>query len=96
MYSGNASSPNSSSSSGKILHDLKSVTEDTTLFNAIFQLAENFENFQDFKKLVLMLSDNLEFFKEELEQNQEPDPIHSRLFTFTAKGGKSRVIANVD
>jgi hypothetical protein len=43
--------------------------------------------------LIGYLSDNIDYF--ELEETEKED-IHSRLFTFTASGGKSRVIANVD
>jgi hypothetical protein len=93
MYSGNSSSPNSSSSSSKIIHDLNAVNKDEKLMNAIFRLTKNFENYRDFESLVTYLKENIEYF--EREDNEEED-IHSRLFTFTAAGGKSRVIANVD
>jgi len=93
MYSGNSSSPNSSSSSSKIIHDLNAVNKDKKLCDSIFNLAKNFENYRDFESLVTYLKDNIDYF--EREDNGDSD-IHSRLFTFTAAGGKSRVIANVD
>jgi len=38
------------------------------------------------------LSDNIDYF----DLDTEKENIHSRLFTFTANGGKNRIIANVD
>jgi hypothetical protein len=57
------------------------------------ELTSNFDNAHDFKSLIGYLSDNIDYF--DLEPTEKED-IHSRLFTFTASGGKSRVIANVD
>jgi len=93
MYSGNASSPNSSSSSSKLINDLNAVWKDERLRDAIKRFVNNFENAHDFNSLIGYLSDNIDYF--ELEETDKED-IHSRLFTFTASGGKSRVIANVD
>jgi hypothetical protein len=91
LYSGNASSPNSKSSSSKLIEDLDAVYRDKNLWDAIINLAKNFKGSQDFISLINHLSDNIEYFDLENES-----PIHSRLFTFTAPGGKSRIIANVD
>jgi len=93
MYSGNSSSPNSSSSSSKLINDLNAVSKDEKLRTSIFNLVKNFDNYRDFETLVTYLEDNIDYF--ERDEN-DLDDIHSRLFTFTAAGGKSRVIANVD
>jgi hypothetical protein len=91
IYSGNASSPNGGASSSNILKDVAAVSQDKELFDAVKKLASNFEGNKEFLLLLETLALNVSVDKDFLK-----DTIHSRLFHFTAPGGKSRVIANVD
>jgi hypothetical protein len=91
IYSGNASSPSGGASSSNILQDVAAVSKDTVLFTAIKNLASHFKGYREFVLLIETLALNVSIDKEFAK-----DAIHSRLFHFTAPGGKSRVIANVD
>jgi len=90
IYSGNASSPNGGHSSLKYLADTAAVINDPKLYNAIIGLASQFRFGKAFIKIVEILKVNIydpEYIK---------DKIHSRLVTFTAPGGKARIIAVAD
>lgn len=87
MYSGNASSPNSGSSSSKLLEDAWAVKNDEKLSNSLFSLSKYFKNHEELEYFLLTLFENV---------RDLPKAIHSRLFHFTAPGGKARIIANVD
>jgi hypothetical protein len=91
IYSGNASSPNSGSSSTKILDDVAGVIQDDKLLTSIKNLSKHFKGSEQFLYLINTLEENIRI---------DPDfmigKIHSRLFHFTASGGKARMIANVD
>jgi len=90
IYSGNASSPNGGHSSLKYLADTAAVINDPKLYNAIIGLAGQFKFGKAFIKIVEILKVNIydpEYIK---------DKIHSRLVTFTAPGGKARIIAVAD
>nr|QXN75367.1 MAG: RNA-dependent RNA polymerase [Grapevine-associated mitovirus 14] len=87
IYSGNASSPNSGSSSSKLLEDAWAVKNDTKLSNSLFSFAKNFKNHDQLEHFLLVLFENV---------RDLPKALHSRLFHFTAPGGKARIIANVD
>lgn len=91
IYSGNASSPNSGASAANMLADVGAVQKDAKLFKAIKELSSHFEGHKEFHKLVDTLAVNVALDKEFIS-----DKIHSRLFHFTAPGGKPRMIANVD
>jgi hypothetical protein len=93
LYSGNASSPNSSSSASKMIDDLDAVRKDKDLYTALESLAKNFNGSKDLFLLLEHLNDDI--YKTQV-QAVDKKTIHSRLFTFTAPGGKSRIIANVD
>jgi hypothetical protein len=54
-------------------------------------LASHFQGYQEFSYLLDTLRENIKIDKEFAS-----DAIHSRLFHFTAPGGKARIIANVD
>jgi hypothetical protein len=87
IYSGNASSPNSGASATKLIEDAHAVKLDEKLKDSIIGMAKEFSNGQHFVYLAEVLFANIWDMK---------DTIHSRLFHFTAKGGKARIIANVD
>lgn len=87
IYSGNASSPNSGASATKLLDDAAAVKEDRKLSKAILSWSKNFEGSEQFDYLVRILFENI---------RDMPGRIHSKLFHFTSKGGKARIIANVD
>jgi hypothetical protein len=87
FYSGNASSPNSLASAGKLLEDAWAVKNDEKLKSGLFGLMNIFEGGAQLKHFVETLF---------LNTCELPTSIHSRLFHFTAPGGKSRIIANVD
>lgn len=110
IYAGNASSPNSGASSSKIMEDIIAVRNDETLTDAIAALSLHFTNSAEFAVLRNTLIDSTEvpirtFGKKDIEDalakldekgNDEENLVHSRLFHFTASGGKARIIANVD
>lgn len=87
FYSGNASSPNSLSASTKIFEDAWAVKSDKRLKEAILSLARHFNGGREFIYFVETLFLNL---------SDLGKTIHSRLFHFTAPGGKARIIANAD
>jgi hypothetical protein len=87
IYSGNSSSPNSGASATKIIEDAAAVRLDTKLKEAIFGFAKEIPEHHHFIYLVEVLFENI------WDLN---NTIHSKLFHFTAKGGKARIIANVD
>lgn len=91
IYSGNASSPNGGASSSNLFKDVAAVGQDTQLASAIIKLASHFEGYNEFGPLMESLIINVQLDKDFIK-----DAIHSRLFHFTAPGGKSRVIAQVD
>jgi hypothetical protein len=91
IYSGNASSPNGGASSANLLKDIAAINNDPLLHDAIRKLASNFKGWKEFDLLLETLILNVS-----IDQKFGKDAVHSRLFHFTAPGGKSRVIANVD
>lgn len=90
IYSGNASSPNGGHSSLNYLADAAAVKKDEKLYNAIMGMAGHFKFGSQFKKIVEILMVNI------WNQEYTEDKIHSRLVTFTAPGGKARIIAVAD
>nr|UNG44318.1 RNA-dependent RNA polymerase [Fusarium asiaticum mitovirus 7] len=117
MYSGNASSPNSKSSSINLWSDVLAVSNDKKLLDNLITLSTQFSRAEQFSELLnhfllrkeidgqmawhwkekplSMFEANKKGLKYKDFKNREPE-IHSRLFNFTAPGGKFRVIANVD
>lgn len=91
IYSGNASSPNSGASSTKLLDDVAGVIKDEKLLNSIMLLSRHFKGFKHFSYLLETLMTNVKIDPDFMKRK-----IHSRLFHFTAPGGKARMIANVD
>jgi hypothetical protein len=89
VYSGNASSPNGGHSSINYLADAAAVKGDNRLKEAIFDIIANFKNGHEFRQIMEILMVNV-------DDDYQKDKIHSRLVTFTAPGGKSRVIAIAD
>jgi hypothetical protein len=91
IYSGNASSPNGGASGINLLNDIAAVSKDQRLLTAIRSLSTCFKGHKEFLTLldaiILNISIDPEFMK---------DKYHSRLVTFSAPGGKARVIAIVD
>lgn len=87
MYSGNASSPNSGASTNNLYNDVAAVAKDNKLWNNIIVMAGFFKNGDDLIKLITGIKENISI---------KSNVIHSRLFNFTAQGGKARIIANVD
>nr|UNG44319.1 RNA-dependent RNA polymerase [Fusarium asiaticum mitovirus 8] len=101
-YSGNASSPNSKASSTNIITDLLAVCKDRKLWNAVIAISRQFENGQHFTRFLLeaekakiKFTSHHNISYKNIEEGKY-NYIHSRLFNFTAPGGKFRVIANVD
>jgi len=88
IYSGNASSPNSGASGACLLDDVMAIKNDTIVFKAIKDLSLHFDNSYEFNSILDVLT--------EYTEQDSKDKICSRLFHFTAPGGKSRIIANVD
>lgn len=86
VYSGNASSPNGGHSSVNYLADAAAVKKDPKLRDAIYELTQHFKYGKEFCDIVDILFVNI-------DEEYARDKIHSRLVTFTAPGGKSRVIA---
>jgi hypothetical protein len=72
------------------------------LRNAIIEISREFENGQEFSRFFLEAEKakikfaNLYNKSFQSLEDGTHDYIHSRLFNFTAPGGKFRVIANVD
>lgn len=91
IYSGNASSPNSNASATKLLDDVAGVLNNKSIYHSIIGLATHFKNGDEFCYLVNTLTENIQIDKSFMK-----DKICSRLFHFTANGGKARMIANVD
>lgn len=91
IYSGNASSPNGGASASNLYKDVAAVGKDTLLYNAIINMAKHFKGSTEFSLLLNTLNLNVKIDAEFVK-----DAIHSRLFHFTAPGGKARIIANVD
>jgi hypothetical protein len=91
MYSGNASSPNGGASGVNILKDVAAIGNELRLQNAIKNISSFFEGSRDFRTLLDALLLNVMIDKEFCK-----DAEHSRLVTFTASGGKSRIIAVAD
>jgi hypothetical protein len=91
MYSGNANSPNSGHSSVNYLADVAGLLNSPELYESVLRLAGHFRNGEGFKNIVT----NLQWYAaaDPVYQKQK---IHSRLVTFTAPGGKSRIIAVAD
>jgi hypothetical protein len=71
--------------------DIAGVASDPKLLNAILALSGQFKGYKEFHLLVNTLVTNVQIDKEFMK-----GAIHSRLFHFTAPGGKARIIANVD
>lgn len=89
IYSGNASSPNGGHSSVNYLADVAAVMADRKLLDAIYGMISHFKFGSEFKKIIDILIVNI-------DQEYLKGKIHSRLVTFTAPGGKSRIIAVAD
>lgn len=94
LYAGNASSPNSGASAKHLESDLRAVSYDQKLWDSIMSFGMNFENFHEFYYLLNCIQTGQANLKGLVKDGEIP--IHSRLFHFTAPGGKSRIIANVD
>jgi len=97
IYSGNASSPNSGHSNINYINDAAGLYKDKVLYQSVKDLAGMFTNGQKLHELLYAI----------IEQRVEADPIthleefisqneHSRIVTFTAPGGKARIIAVAD
>jgi len=67
------------------------VYKDTVLLQSVRALASQFRGSNEFLLLLDTLVANVALDKDFIK-----DAIHSRLFHFTAPGGKARIIANVD
>nr|UTR30267.1 RNA-dependent RNA polymerase [Hymenoscyphus fraxineus mitovirus 2] len=91
MYSGNASSPNSGSSSTKITDDVAGVIQDEKTTASIKNTSKHFKGSEQFLYLMNTLEENMR-----IDPDFMTGKIHSRLFHFTASGGKARMMANVD
>jgi hypothetical protein len=91
IYSGNASSPNSGHSNVNYLADAAGLYKDKLLFLAVCNLAECFKNGYNLVNIVEILIANIAD-----DDQYSKDKEHSRLVTFTAPGGKSRIIAVAD
>jgi len=91
IYSGNASSPNSGHSSINFLQDAAGLYKDKTLFDNVMDLAHCFSNGTNLKNIVDVLIDNATW-----DRNYMNDKLHSRIVTFTAPGGKARIIVVAD
>lgn len=89
IYSGNASSPNGGHSSINYLADIAALMKDQKLLDSIFGIIKHFKFGSELKKIVDILIVNI-------DKEYTNDKEHSRLVTFTAPGGKSRIIAVVD
>lgn len=103
MYSGNASSPNSGASGINLLMDAGAIRSDLRLLNAIRNISRCFGNSEAFLLVLDTFGQKQKgknWFKEfNFETGKRGDPIqqvHSRIVTFSAPGGKQRVIAIVD
>jgi len=97
IYSGNASSPNSNASSAKIMEDVAAVAHDPVMLEDIMLIAEKFPGGDNLIQLLKNLIADVKMnYKRYFNEKKEILVRHSRLFHFTAPGGKSRVIANVD
>jgi hypothetical protein len=94
LYSGNASSPNAKASASKIEQDIYAVYNEPDLKKSIFSLASHFDEFNKFSVLCDKLYDFAQL--KWLHAPHVDAMIHSKLFHFTAPGGKARIIANVD
>jgi len=103
LYSGNASSPSGGASSINILHDVLALSKDSCLWQCAHDLAKNFEGYNLFSDLVNNIQRNV------TDSASIADPVytlytdkesekclHSKVFTFTAPGGKARIIAMAD
>jgi hypothetical protein len=71
--------------------DIAAISKDSKLLNAILALSGHFKGSDEFHLLVNTLVANVQ-----IDEDFTKDAIHSRLFHFTAPGGKARIIANVD
>lgn len=91
MYSGNASSPNGGHSSVNYLADIAGLRREPELWNSTRRLAQHFANGKEFTNIIDNIAEIADY-----DPKYKDDKIHSRLVTFTAPGGKSRVIAVVD
>lgn len=91
IYSGNASSPNTGASTTRLLDDVAGIIQDERILNAILTISDKFKNGSDFRYFLLTLKENIQIDPDFLKGK-----IHSRLFHFSANGGKARMIANVD
>lgn len=91
IYSGNASSPNSGHSSVNYLADVAALYNDSSLLRSVLSLALCFKNGTALKNIVDILVANVAWDKEYLSGK-----VHSRTVTFTAPGGKARIIVVAD
>jgi hypothetical protein len=89
IYSGNASSPNGGHSSVNYLADIAALMTNQPLLQNIFGMISHFKFGSELRTIVEILMVNID--KDYLNGKE-----HSRLVTFTAPGGKSRIIAVVD
>jgi hypothetical protein len=90
IYSGNASSPAGGSHDVNILQDVNSIMRDFPIRDAILKMATYFKGGEEFTLLIENLFANTAWDK------TFPLTQASRLVTFTAPGGKARVIAIAD
>jgi len=105
LYCGNAASPSGGASGINLLNDVLAIARDSRLWLAAHNLASNFEGYEVFSKLVNAINDNM--LSHRIIDNEwvaikrgDIDPelklMHSKVFTFTAPGGKARIIAMAD
>jgi hypothetical protein len=90
IYSGNASSPNSGHSSVNYLADVAALVSDKDLYENVLNLASCFNNGRQLKDIADILAANA------YDPDYRKDKIHSRIVTFTAPGGKARIIVVAD
>jgi hypothetical protein len=90
IYSGNASSPAGGSHDVNILQDVNAIMRDFPIRDAILKIATHFKGGDEFSLLIENLFANTAWDK------TFPITKASRLVTFTAPGGKARVIAIAD
>jgi len=91
IYSGNASSPNSGHSSVNYLADVAALYNDRSLLQNVVALASCFKNGTALTNILDILVANVAWDKEYLQGK-----VHSRTVTFTAPGGKARIIVVAD
>lgn len=97
IYSGNASSPNSGHSNINYLADAAGLYKDKALFDSVKALAMCFSNGKCLADLMYVtIEDTVANRPLSKHADYIEDKNHSRIVTFTAPGGKARIIAVAD